>query len=245
MGTPLSSQPSWGSLFSFSPSASTPVTPPDLEQQQQRVQHASPIIERFRHGYPRYSALLSSADCFLVLRRFKRLRARVLLRKQDKLTTLEQKLDEIDDDEKMPMFLGTCRHDKNAERERVLAEIEEHLLDYGELEPSATNATHTDTRFADKFVETTNKTLAYDDARPRDISSLQNWLHGNGCIIKGERAYLDHHRDLFSVVPAVDNAMVNFESWVEDLLISMSWYREVSLYFHSPAPAIRGEGISD
>lgn len=169
----------------------------------------------------------------------------MLLRKQDKLTTLEQKLDEIDDDEKMPMFLGTCRHDKNAERERVLAEIEEHLLDYGELEPSATNATHTDTRFADKFVETTNKTLAYDDARPRDISSLQNWLHGNGCIIKGERAYLDHHRDLFSVVPAVDNAMVNFESWVEDLLISMSWYREVSLYFHSPAPAIRGEGISD
>ena len=146
MGTPLSSQPSWGSLFSFSPSASTPVTPPDLEQQQHRVHHASPIIERFRNGYPRYSALLSSADCFLVLRRFKRLRARVLLRKQDKLTTLEQKLDEIDDDEKMPMFLSTCRHDKNAQRDKVLAEIEEHLLGFGEREPSDANFTHTNER---------------------------------------------------------------------------------------------------
>jgi hypothetical protein len=44
---------------------------------------------------------------------------------------LEQKLDEIDDLEKCPLFLGKSRIDRNPDRIAVLSEIETSLEDYG------------------------------------------------------------------------------------------------------------------
>jgi hypothetical protein len=44
--------------------------------------------------------------------------------------------------------------------------------------------------------------LSYEAAKPRDISSLQNWVDGNGCIAREETAYLARHKDLLSVVSA-------------------------------------------
>lgn len=92
---------------------------------------SSKVIEDFRPGYPRFSALLSAQPSFFVCRRFDRLRARVLLLKQDKLSLLEQQLDEIDENEKCAIFLGKSRCDSNADRAAVLAEIEDRLGDYG------------------------------------------------------------------------------------------------------------------
>jgi hypothetical protein len=51
--------------------------------------------------------------------------------KQDKLSLLEQQLDEIDEGEKYALFLGKSRCDSNADRAAVLAEIEDSLADYG------------------------------------------------------------------------------------------------------------------
>jgi hypothetical protein len=51
--------------------------------------------------------------------------------KQDKLSLLEQQLDEIDEDEKCALFLGKSRCDSNVDRAAVLAEIEDGLADYG------------------------------------------------------------------------------------------------------------------
>lgn len=79
----------------------------------------------------------------------------------------------------------------------------------------------------DKLAEAANKMLRYDDAQPRDLQSLLNWLDGNGRIAQDDRSYLHQEHDLFSVTPMVDNAMVRFESWVEDRLIQSSWYHDV------------------
>lgn len=90
-----------------------------------------PMIEDYRPGYPQFSALISSTDDFFVFRRFKRLRARLLLLKQDKITVLEQKLDQLDRDESNDLFLCINRSDKNPERESLLMELEQSLAGYG------------------------------------------------------------------------------------------------------------------
>lgn len=83
-----------------------------------------------------------------------------------------------------------------------------------------------DTDVIDRFVEATNKLLSYEEAKPRDIQSLQNWLDIDGCVIHDDRAYLSSG-DLFYVAPPADNAMARFESWVEFKLKRVLWYRQV------------------
>lgn len=71
--------------------------------------------------------------------------------------------------------------------------------------------------------------LKYEKAQDRSVSSLQNWIDGTGSIAIEETDYLLHDRDLFTLAPAVDNAMVRFEAWVEDRLIqSFPNFRDVS-----------------
>jgi hypothetical protein len=64
-------------------------------------------------------------------RRFLRLRARLLLLKQNNLVLLEQQLDQIDKNEDRPLFLGSQRRDTNTERASVLSEIDAQLAAYG------------------------------------------------------------------------------------------------------------------
>ena len=89
------------------------------------------LVEDHVNGYPRFTALLSTYEPFFLCRRFNRLRARLLLLKQDRLTVLEQKLDQIDEQETSLLFLDTNRRDANADRWSLLSEIESHLADYG------------------------------------------------------------------------------------------------------------------
>lgn len=88
-------------------------------------------VEDYRPGYPRFTALLAAYDPYVICRRFTKLRARLLLLKQDRLTVLEERLEEVDRKEICPMFLGVGRCDGNAERASVLSEIESQLADYG------------------------------------------------------------------------------------------------------------------
>lgn len=44
---------------------------------------------------------------------------------------LEQKLEEVDQQESSPLFLGKSRCDKNQDRMSLLSEIETCLTDYG------------------------------------------------------------------------------------------------------------------
>jgi hypothetical protein len=61
--------------------------------------------------------------------------------------------------------------------------------------------------------------LNFSPAQQRDVKSLQNWLDGTGYLAREERAYLSHHRELVSLAPAGDNAIVQLEAWVEDKFI--------------------------
>lgn len=63
--------------------------------------------------------------------------------------------------------------------------------------------------------------LNFSPAQQRDVKSLQNWLDGTGCLARGEREYLTHHRELVSLAPMGDSAIVQLEAWVEDKFIRL------------------------
>ncbi|CAF3590202.1 unnamed protein product [Fusarium graminearum] len=66
-----------------------PPTLPVVDPSTHAVKPQSRKIEDFREGYPRFTSLISSHDPFFLFRRFGRLRARLLLIKQDKLAVLD------------------------------------------------------------------------------------------------------------------------------------------------------------
>ncbi|KAI2632250.1 hypothetical protein GGR54DRAFT_26548 [Hypoxylon sp. NC1633] len=159
-------------------------------------------IEDYRAGYPQLSALVSSYDGFFVCRSFRRVRARLLLQKQDRLSILEQKLDQIDQDETSPLFLGKLRVDRNQARASLLAEIDERLIDY------------------DSFLKRTQDVMRFDSAVPRDVESIKNWLDGTSHVSSAETGFLDHVRgELVCLGPSPDSATRQLETWVEDKLI--------------------------
>ena len=100
--------------------------------EQQLVLISSTLVEDHPSGYPRFSALIGTHSSFYVCRRFSTLRARLLLQKQDRIVKLEHHLQHIDEEELQPLFLGSLRRDRNQGRERVLADIDAALQDYGE-----------------------------------------------------------------------------------------------------------------
>ena len=89
------------------------------------------MVEDFRAGYPRFCALIAKLPALNVFRRFSKLRARIILKKQDELSVLEQQLDALDRQETTTLFLASNRLDGNAERQTVLNNIERALQDYG------------------------------------------------------------------------------------------------------------------
>ena len=91
------------------------------------------MVEDFRQGYPRFCALIDAHPALNVFRRFSKLRARVILRKQDTLSYLEQKLESLDRQETTALYLASNRLDGNTERQTVLDDIERALQDYGPL----------------------------------------------------------------------------------------------------------------
>ncbi|OSS51608.1 hypothetical protein B5807_03238 [Epicoccum nigrum] len=157
-------------------------------------------IEEYKSGYPQYTALLSAHNPWMICRRFDKLRARIVLLKQDKLSVLEQRLERIDQEETSLLFLGKSRCDRNEDRLSTLSEIEAALADY------------------DQFVGTSSRMLHLQPANGRDIASLRNWVKGTGCLAREETAYLAYRSDLASLAPVVDNTILQFETWVEEKL---------------------------
>lgn len=88
-------------------------------------------VEDYRLGYPRYTALISTYKPYMICRRFDRVRARLLLLKQDRLSTLEKCLEQADEQEGCALFLGKSRSDQNRRRQELLIDIEARMQDYG------------------------------------------------------------------------------------------------------------------
>ena len=61
--------------------------------------------------------------------------------------------------------------------------------------------------------------LSMNPVSRKDVQSLQNWLDGTGCLAREETEYLTHQRELVSLAPAGDSALLQLEAWIEDNLI--------------------------
>jgi hypothetical protein len=100
-----------------------------------RAKRSLGVVESFPRGYPSLSAFLASDRDFAMFRSFSRLHTRVLLRRQDELVQLEQRLDQLDrrESETDPYFLTTNRryNSATAERQALLSEVEAKLQGYG------------------------------------------------------------------------------------------------------------------
>jgi hypothetical protein len=94
------------------------------------------MVEDFRQGYPRFYALIDAHPTWNVFRRFSKLNARIILRKQDSLSALEQQLEALEQQETIPLFLASNRLDGNTKRQDVLNNIEKGLRDYGLSSPA-------------------------------------------------------------------------------------------------------------
>ena len=90
-----------------------------------------PSVEDYPTGYPRFSALVGAHPAFSLSRRFTVARARLLLLKQDRVSALEKRLLDLDQQEQRPLFLGSFRRDCNTDRKNTLFELDMALADYG------------------------------------------------------------------------------------------------------------------
>jgi hypothetical protein len=113
----LSSNPTTECTVNLSNHATQPLTPT--------------IVDRYRLGYPRYSALLSSHNSFQVYRRFSSIRTRMILQKQHEISALEEELDASDNAEKNPLYLSSIKRDSNATRHAIFAKLKIAINDYG------------------------------------------------------------------------------------------------------------------
>jgi hypothetical protein len=130
---------------------------------------------------------------------------------------LEERLDQLDQEERSPLFLGKSRIDRNADRTSLLAEIDSCLADYGEHICELTLFDIDEV--PDHFAIRTSRMVGFSPAQQRDVASLGNCLEGTGCLAREETAYLMHHRELLSLAPVNDSAVMQLENWVEDKLI--------------------------
>ncbi|KAL8662736.1 MAG: hypothetical protein Q9202_004428 [Teloschistes flavicans] len=145
-------------------------------------------------------AFIASHPSFHVFRRFCRVRARLLLIKQDELSLLERQLDEIDAQEDKELFLGNRRRDKNPERKEILSKLEENLASY------------------DAMLEHNRAIFAAEVPQKRDLANLQNWLDNKASVARDETAYLFKTQDLMTVHSPRDDTLSRLTPLAERLV---------------------------
>lgn len=98
------------------------------------------------YGYKAFSEWAASDDDFFVLRRFKNLNTRVLLRMQDHIVQLERDLRKLDKEhsrvEAVDVNNGTFRYDTVDGRKQILGRVQEKLKEYSQFFTFASIPTH-------------------------------------------------------------------------------------------------------
>ena len=189
-------------------------------------------VEDYRPGYPQFAALIASHASFHVCRRFLRLRARLLLLKQDELCLLESQLDRIDQEETRELFLSNRRRDRNAEREKMLTKLDVALCSYGmcpfclpsgAIEYASVVAYSTETQSimsprVDAMLDRTRRVIAFHSPRKRDITNLRNWVENTSSLARDETAYLLQPDDLMAIPSPQDDALSRLSPLLEGLI---------------------------
>lgn len=81
-------------------------------------------------GYPEFSAFVSEPE-YQDFRRFKVLRMRMLLCKQDEIAQLESSLNQADREEERRLWLGNQRRDNNPKRRAIFEKLDDAFESYG------------------------------------------------------------------------------------------------------------------
>ncbi|RYP92954.1 hypothetical protein DL770_000914 [Monosporascus sp. CRB-9-2] len=156
-----------------------------------RSRETTRTIEEYPDGYPQYSALTASHYSFHIYRRFSYLRTRLLLYKQDNLSVLQERLEDVDRSATIGLRLGSHRRDNNEQRKTLIKEIDVALADY------------------DSMLERDHRMLAYERAKSRAVTSLRDWIEGAGSISREETKYLSQLDDLLQIAMLDDSASLN------------------------------------
>lgn len=225
-------------------------------------------VEDYPSGYPQISALVGAHPSLHVFRRFTRLRARLILQKQDRLCLLEQELDELDRTEPKRLFLGSLRSDRNTTRNKLCDAIDMAMKDYGETprplcSQSAGSRDHPNIiainwncpfaytgATADDFLDRAEKMLARASPRGRDVQSLQNWTQNTSSVSLEETKYLWEDTDLFNLGGlGRDEIVKTVEGPLEDAVFwCRGWTKPVSVLavavFPFPREPVTGSNLS-
>ena len=164
------------------------------------------LTEPGSKGYPALSAWVASDDDFFVIRRFDRLNARVILRMQDRISFLEERLEEIDQKcRKMKTGVGdngTLRHDTEIERRKILGELEERLEKYSKAHHHIVQQLRENAYLRiDRFVLDYSQLKARPKPLQYQVENVKNWLCNNqDAINKTEAQFITREGDLITVV---------------------------------------------
>ena len=186
-------------------------------------------VEDYRPGYPQFSALVGSHASFHVCRRFLRVRARLLLLKQDELSSLESQLDCIDHDETREIFLGNRRRDTNGERREILEKLDAALTDYGMfhgpakvyLESECNIVSPNPRRPTDALLDRNSRIFACSDPSKECVTNLRNWVDNKCSLARCETAYLADAKDLMTILSTQDDAVARLVPLIERILRSL------------------------
>ncbi|KAL5317452.1 hypothetical protein ACEPPN_014547 [Leptodophora sp. 'Broadleaf-Isolate-01'] len=162
-------------------------------------------------GYRGYADFIASENDFYIVRRFAALNTRAALALQDRVSVLEEQLEELDRTysrrDAVDVHNGSFRDDQE-ERSELMCEIVEALTKYSSFSlPSLySNRSHLVAKLRDgidAFMLQQAELKKFPQAARQDLKSVQNWHynHGGHAISPEEQTYLTHSLDVFSVVP--------------------------------------------
>ncbi len=176
------------------------------------------------------------------------MRERLLLVKQFRISVLERRLEQIDQGEERPLFLGSLKRDRNPDRQSVLSELDTALADYGTLfiltsssQEKIKSSSSVNLRVsiclaiyrmaviarrqtiltqihADALLERNARIFRLTEATKKNRLSLVNWINGNGSISRSETSFLTE-KDLCASEGLDECKLLGVENVVECVLI--------------------------
>ncbi len=140
-------------------------------------------VENFPDGYPRFAALMNSDINTRLYRRFGLVRNRLLLRKQDCIAQLSEKLRSMDktDEHEHPEKLWSRRHGEDAKddspRSRILVQLDTELKDY------------------DALLLREHAIASISKPTVRNHRTIFDWVYNNKPVVQEEYQYLYEEGD--------------------------------------------------
>jgi hypothetical protein len=167
-------------------------------------------VEEYGNGYPLVAAFFNSDEDFMMCRRFGVLHQRILLKKQDEICQLEEKLDRQDEwneDNDVEAVFSRRNDTADSPTKAILDEIEAKLVDYGRyfLNRNGKLPQPVLIYHADNWVKGMKEMLEIQKPTNRNLRSVKSWLWNQKRLSNPERMWITHKKDMIALQPGRDN----------------------------------------